>query len=53
MPTPLISQTIAAPRASDSVAGRRSRSVGQTGWLLLKEKPKQGAGHSAFFGPSE
>lgn len=51
--TPTTTQVIAAPRAREIVAGSRSSSVGQTGWLLLKEKPKHGAGHSALRGPSE
>ena len=37
MVTPMISQMMAAPTASDSVTGNRSRISGSTGWLVRKE----------------
>ena len=37
MVTPISTQMMAAPTASDRVTGKRSWIWGRTGWLVLKE----------------
>src|SRR5262245_52042534 len=49
--TPLSSQMIAAPAASDPVTVIRSVSSGQTGFCVRNEYPKQGAGQCSTVGP--
>jgi hypothetical protein len=49
--TPLVSHSTAAPAASDSVTGRRSSRSGSTGFWVMNEYPRQGAGQCTVVGP--
>ena len=51
--TPATSQITAAPRASDAVTGSRRVISFQTGWLLLNEYPRHGAGQCSTSGAWE
>src|SRR5262249_51711837 len=49
--TPASNQMIAAPTASEIVTLIRSTRSGQTGFWVMNEYPKQGAGQCAVVGP--
>ena len=48
---PIVTKITAAPRATEMVTAMRSTINWVTGWSLMNDQPKQGAGHSLTMPP--